>query len=65
MPFWSLKFGHFCHYSPKLKSFVSLFLWFQYYCHFGPKVKSDHICLIRSCYFVFLTGKTVILIFIN
>ncbi|MFS7915961.1 hypothetical protein Hanom_Chr02g00171511 [Helianthus anomalus] len=59
--FWSLRFGHFCHFSPKLKHFVSGSLWFQFYCHFGPKVKSDHIYLIKSYYFfLFLRGKMII-----
>ncbi|MFS8033944.1 hypothetical protein Hanom_Chr17g01575471 [Helianthus anomalus] len=51
-------FGHFCHFSPKLKLFASGSLWFQFYCHFGPKMKSDHISLIKSCNFViFLRGQ--------
>ncbi|MFS7979553.1 hypothetical protein Hanom_Chr10g00929071 [Helianthus anomalus] len=58
LPFWSLRFGHFCHFSPKLNPFASGSLWFQFYCHFGPKMKSGHICLIKSCNFViFLRGK--------
>ncbi|MFS7972131.1 hypothetical protein Hanom_Chr09g00841151 [Helianthus anomalus] len=58
--FWSLRFGHFCHFSLKLKLFASGSLWFQFYCHFGPKMKSDHIYLIKSCNFViFLRGKSV------
>ncbi|MFS8019348.1 hypothetical protein Hanom_Chr15g01402751 [Helianthus anomalus] len=62
LPFWSLRFSHFCHFSPKLKLFTSGSLWFQFYCHFGPKVKSDHIYLITSCYFVlFFRGKMVII----
>ncbi|MFS7926488.1 hypothetical protein Hanom_Chr04g00297641 [Helianthus anomalus] len=66
LPFWSLRFGHFCHFSPKLKPFTTGSLWFQFYCHFGPKVKSGHICVIKSCYLVFfLRGKIVILIFLN
>ncbi|MFS8004012.1 hypothetical protein Hanom_Chr13g01220611 [Helianthus anomalus] len=61
LPFWSLRFDHFCHFSLKLKPFVSGSLWFQFYCHFGPKVKSDHIYLIKLCYFVlFHRGKMVI-----
>ncbi|MFS7946807.1 hypothetical protein Hanom_Chr06g00540621 [Helianthus anomalus] len=61
LPFWSLWFGHFCHFSPKIKLFVSRSLWFQFYCHFGPKMKSGHICLIKSCYFVlFRRGKMII-----
>ncbi|MFS7907247.1 hypothetical protein Hanom_Chr01g00069021 [Helianthus anomalus] len=60
---WSLRFGHFCHFSPKLKLFESVFPSFQFYCHFGPKVKSGHICLIKSWYSVlFLRGKMVIII---
>ncbi|MFS7974137.1 hypothetical protein Hanom_Chr09g00865031 [Helianthus anomalus] len=57
LPFWSLRFGHFCHFRPKLKSFASGSC--QFYCHFGPKKKSSHICLIKSCNFVlFLRGKS-------
>ncbi|MFS7987980.1 hypothetical protein Hanom_Chr11g01029171 [Helianthus anomalus] len=40
LPFWSLRFGYFCHFSLKLKPFASGSLWFQFYCHFGPKMKS-------------------------
>ncbi|MFS7983953.1 hypothetical protein Hanom_Chr11g00980791 [Helianthus anomalus] len=59
LPFWSLWFVHFCHFSTKLKLFASESLWFQFYCHFGPKMKSDHIFLIKSCNFViFLRGKS-------
>ncbi|MFS7970956.1 hypothetical protein Hanom_Chr09g00827001 [Helianthus anomalus] len=59
VPFWSLRFGHFCHFSPKLKLFVSGSLWFQFYCHFGPKMESGHICLIKSCNFdIFSRGKS-------
>ncbi|MFS7950418.1 hypothetical protein Hanom_Chr07g00582961 [Helianthus anomalus] len=47
LPFWSLRFGHFCHFSTKLKLFTFRSLWFHFYCHFGPKVKSCHICLIK------------------
>ncbi|MFS8017028.1 hypothetical protein Hanom_Chr15g01375451 [Helianthus anomalus] len=58
LPFWSLWFGYFCHFSPKLKPFASGSLWYQFYCHFGPKIKLVHICLIKSCNFVlFLKGK--------
>ncbi|MFS7965148.1 hypothetical protein Hanom_Chr08g00758701 [Helianthus anomalus] len=61
LPFWSLLFGHFCHFSPKLKLFAIGSLWFQFYCHFDPKMKSGHICLIKSCYFVlFRRGKMII-----
>ncbi|KAJ0778950.1 putative transcription factor interactor and regulator LIM family [Helianthus annuus] len=34
---WSLRFGYFCHFSPKLKSFESVSMWFQFCCHFHPK----------------------------
>ncbi|MFS7950881.1 hypothetical protein Hanom_Chr07g00588381 [Helianthus anomalus] len=61
LSFWSLWFGHFCHFSPKLKPFASGSLWFQFYCHFGSKMKSGHICFLKSCYFViFFRGKIVI-----
>ncbi|MFS7980821.1 hypothetical protein Hanom_Chr10g00943711 [Helianthus anomalus] len=59
--FWSLRFGQFCHFSPKLKLFAFGSLWFQFYCYFGPKMKSGHIYLIKSCYFViFRRGKMII-----
>ncbi|MFS7991373.1 hypothetical protein Hanom_Chr12g01070001 [Helianthus anomalus] len=59
LPFWSLWFGYFCHFSLKLKLFASGSLWFQFYCHFGPKMKTSHICLIKSCNFVILLrGKS-------
>ncbi|MFS7934300.1 hypothetical protein Hanom_Chr05g00389931 [Helianthus anomalus] len=29
-PFWSLWFGQFCHFSPKLILFASGSLWFQF-----------------------------------
>ncbi|MFS8028638.1 hypothetical protein Hanom_Chr16g01512831 [Helianthus anomalus] len=52
-------FGYFCHFSLKLKPFVSGSPWFQFYCHFGPKMKSGHTCLIKSCNFVILRkGKS-------
>ncbi|MFS8022986.1 hypothetical protein Hanom_Chr16g01446031 [Helianthus anomalus] len=66
LPFWSLWFGHFCHFSTKFKLFASGTLWFQFCCHFGPKMKLGHICLIKSCYFVlFRRGKMIISFFIN
>ncbi|MFS8005705.1 hypothetical protein Hanom_Chr13g01240511 [Helianthus anomalus] len=43
LPFWSLWFGHFCHFSPNLKLFKSGSLWFRFCCHFGPKFKSPDI----------------------
>ncbi|MFS7895512.1 hypothetical protein Hanom_Chr16g01500151 [Helianthus anomalus] len=58
-PFWSLGFGYFYHFSPKLKSFASGSLWFQFYCHFGPKMKAGHTCLTKFCnFFIFLRGKS-------
>ncbi|MFS8009843.1 hypothetical protein Hanom_Chr14g01290131 [Helianthus anomalus] len=61
-----MRFGHFWHFNLKLKPFAFGSLWFQFYCHFDPKVKSGYICLIKSCYFVFLLrGKIVTLIFLN
>ncbi|MFS8018191.1 hypothetical protein Hanom_Chr15g01389231 [Helianthus anomalus] len=47
LPFWSLWFGHFCHFSPNLKLFKSGSLWFHFYCHLSPKVKSDQIPKIK------------------
>ncbi|MFS8027276.1 hypothetical protein Hanom_Chr16g01496791 [Helianthus anomalus] len=62
LSFWSLSFGHFSHFNPNLKHFVSGSMWFQFYCHFDLKVKSCHIYLIKSYYFVlFLRGKMVTL----
>ncbi|MFS8001680.1 putative transcription factor C2C2-YABBY family [Helianthus anomalus] len=52
LPFWSLRFGQFCHFSPNLKPFNSESLWFQFCCHFGPKVKSAQIPRIKSLCFV-------------
>ncbi|MFS7928690.1 hypothetical protein Hanom_Chr04g00323711 [Helianthus anomalus] len=52
LPFWSLRFDRFCHFSPKLKPFKSGSLWFHFYCHFGPKMKTANIWLIKSCYFI-------------
>ncbi|MFS7999880.1 hypothetical protein Hanom_Chr12g01171821 [Helianthus anomalus] len=43
LPFWSLRFGQFCHISPNLKPFASGSLWFRFYCHFGPNLKSGQI----------------------
>ncbi|MFS7951850.1 hypothetical protein Hanom_Chr07g00600061 [Helianthus anomalus] len=63
LPFWSLWFGQFCHFSPKLKLFASGSLWFQFYCHFRPKMKSGHICLIKSCYFVIFRRSKMIISF--
>ncbi|MFS7931347.1 hypothetical protein Hanom_Chr04g00354881 [Helianthus anomalus] len=57
LPFWSLRFGHFCHFSPKLKPFAFGSIWFQFCCHFGPKLKSAHICLIKSCFCPFPQGQ--------
>ncbi|MFS7908609.1 hypothetical protein Hanom_Chr01g00085151 [Helianthus anomalus] len=39
LPFWSLRFGQFCHFSPNLKLFISGSTWFHFCCHFGPKIK--------------------------
>ncbi|MFS8001789.1 hypothetical protein Hanom_Chr13g01194501 [Helianthus anomalus] len=55
--FWFLRFGHFCHFIPKLKPSISGSLWFQFCCHFGPKMKSGLVCLIKPCYFIFLFGE--------
>ncbi|MFS7916299.1 hypothetical protein Hanom_Chr02g00175501 [Helianthus anomalus] len=38
LPFWSLWFGYFFHFNPKVKLFASGSMWFQFYCHFGPKI---------------------------
>ncbi|MFS7953281.1 hypothetical protein Hanom_Chr07g00616701 [Helianthus anomalus] len=61
LPFWSLRFGQFCHFSPNLKPFTFGSLWFQFYCHFGPNIKADLVCLTKPFYFVlFLKGKMVL-----
>ncbi|MFS7929825.1 hypothetical protein Hanom_Chr04g00336971 [Helianthus anomalus] len=43
LPKWSLRFGHFYHFSPKLKPFESRSLWFQFCCDFQPKAKPRQI----------------------
>ncbi|MFS7938429.1 hypothetical protein Hanom_Chr05g00439591 [Helianthus anomalus] len=43
LPVSSLRFGYFCHFSLKLKSFKFGFLQFHFYCYFGPKIKSPVI----------------------
>ncbi|MFS8025736.1 hypothetical protein Hanom_Chr16g01478711 [Helianthus anomalus] len=40
LSFWSLWFGHLCHFSPNLKLFTSGSLWFAFCCHFSPKSKN-------------------------
>ncbi|MFS7948202.1 hypothetical protein Hanom_Chr06g00557191 [Helianthus anomalus] len=53
-------FGHFCHFSPKLKLFKSVSLLFHFYCHFDPKIKSPLIWLLKSGNFVFyFRGKMI------
>ncbi|MFS8000688.1 hypothetical protein Hanom_Chr12g01181311 [Helianthus anomalus] len=53
LPKWSLRFGHLCHFSPKLKPFEFGSLWFQFCCHFHPKSKSGQIFQLTSIFFVF------------
>ncbi|MFS7954879.1 hypothetical protein Hanom_Chr07g00635851 [Helianthus anomalus] len=61
LSFWSLRFGHVCHFSPNLKAFVSGSLWVSLLLPFWSKDNSGHIYQIKSCYFVlFLRGKIVI-----
>ncbi|MFS7957040.1 hypothetical protein Hanom_Chr07g00661741 [Helianthus anomalus] len=48
-----MKFDHFWHFSPKLKSFESRSMWFQFCCHFHPKAKTDQIFQLISIFFVF------------
>ncbi|MFS7974989.1 hypothetical protein Hanom_Chr10g00875241 [Helianthus anomalus] len=50
---WSPRFGHFCHFSLKLKHFESGSLWFQFGCHFHPKSESVQIFQVTSSFFVF------------
>ncbi|MFS7994358.1 hypothetical protein Hanom_Chr12g01104991 [Helianthus anomalus] len=47
LPFWSLWFGHFCHFSQNLKLFASGSLWFKFYCHFGPKLNNIIFVLLN------------------
>ncbi|MFS7994330.1 hypothetical protein Hanom_Chr12g01104631 [Helianthus anomalus] len=54
LPFWSLWFGQFCHFSPNLKLITSRALWFGFCCHFGPNFKFDQILLLKPFYFVFI-----------
>ncbi|MFS7981781.1 hypothetical protein Hanom_Chr10g00954991 [Helianthus anomalus] len=63
----SLGFGHFCHFSPKLKYFESGSMWFRFCSHFHPKAKSGQIFqLIFSFFFFslhFNKGKMIIFLF--
>ncbi|MFS7980614.1 hypothetical protein Hanom_Chr11g01006401 [Helianthus anomalus] len=43
LPFWSLWFDQFCHFSPNLKLITTGSLWFALCCHFSPNLKSDQI----------------------
>ncbi|MFS7958621.1 hypothetical protein Hanom_Chr07g00680881 [Helianthus anomalus] len=52
VPFWSLRFGHFCHFSSNLKPFASGSMWFHFCCHFGPKAKSAQISKKNLVFFV-------------
>ncbi|MFS8025727.1 hypothetical protein Hanom_Chr16g01478601 [Helianthus anomalus] len=45
LPFWSLWFGQFCHFSPNLKLFKLGSMWFAFCCHFSPKLKISHFLL--------------------
>ncbi|MFS7917589.1 hypothetical protein Hanom_Chr03g00190901 [Helianthus anomalus] len=66
LPFWSLWFGQFCHFSPNLKLFNSGSLWFASYFHFSPKLKNSHFLLFQHPFFVFICrGSFVHLIFIK
>ncbi|KAJ0828305.1 hypothetical protein HanRHA438_Chr17g0835701 [Helianthus annuus] len=49
LPFWSLWFGQFCHFSPNLKLITSRALWFGFCCHFGPNFKFEQISLFFYC----------------
>ncbi|MFS7914026.1 hypothetical protein Hanom_Chr02g00148581 [Helianthus anomalus] len=49
LPFWSLWFGQFCHFSPNLKLITSGSLWFAFCCHFSPNFKFDQISLFFDC----------------
>ncbi|MFS7978784.1 hypothetical protein Hanom_Chr10g00919501 [Helianthus anomalus] len=66
--FGPLRFGHFCRFSSKLKSFESGSLWFQFSCHFNLKIKSTQIAQIKSWFFVIflrlMKGKMAIVGFI-
>ncbi|KAJ0886847.1 hypothetical protein HanRHA438_Chr09g0384061 [Helianthus annuus] len=63
LPFWSMRFGQFYHFSSNLKLFASGSLWFQFYCHFGPNLKSGQISKKKKLVFVlFLRGILVIIL---
>ncbi|MFS8009647.1 hypothetical protein Hanom_Chr14g01287411 [Helianthus anomalus] len=65
LPFWSLWFGHFCHFSPNLKLFKSGSLWFHFCCHFSPKFKLPPVSLLKAGSFVFLFRGIIVHFFIT
>ncbi|MFS7973244.1 hypothetical protein Hanom_Chr09g00854381 [Helianthus anomalus] len=66
LPFWSLWFGQFCHFNPKLKLFAFGSLWFPFYCHFGPKYEIRSYLSYKILLFChFLQGQNDHFFFIN
>ncbi|MFS7932496.1 hypothetical protein Hanom_Chr04g00368531 [Helianthus anomalus] len=61
LPKSSMRFGHFWHFSPKLKHFTSGSLWFQFCCHFHPKSKSGQIVQSTSSFFFFFLSISFLL----
>ncbi|MFS7953242.1 hypothetical protein Hanom_Chr07g00616271 [Helianthus anomalus] len=60
-----MRFGHFCHVSPKLKQLESESMWFRFSCHFHPKAKSSQISQLTSNFFFLPFNKGKMVIFFN
>ncbi|MFS7922605.1 hypothetical protein Hanom_Chr03g00251031 [Helianthus anomalus] len=56
LPFWSLWFGQFCHFSPNLKLITSGSLWFAFCCLFSPKSKNPIFLLLQPPILSFSAG---------
>ncbi|MFS8024838.1 hypothetical protein Hanom_Chr16g01468051 [Helianthus anomalus] len=65
LSFWSLRFGHFCHFSRKLKSFASVSMWFHFYCHFDTKAKLAQISKKTSLFCPFFSLVKGILVILS
>ncbi|MFS7999477.1 hypothetical protein Hanom_Chr12g01166631 [Helianthus anomalus] len=61
LPKWSLRFGHFCHFSSKLKPFESGSLWFQFCCHFHLKSQYGQIFQLTFSFFFFLSFSSLLM----